>query len=79
MSLTDFMFFITTKEIIMTGKKRGNVQMKRTTDAAASRKNTVSVKASVKASAALIGAAVLVACGGTDTVSGPVANSNPCF
>ena len=73
------MFFITTKGIIMTGKKRGNVQVKRVTDAAASRKNAVSIKASVKASAALIGAAVLVACGGTDTVSGPVANSKPAF
>ena len=67
----------------MSGKKRVNVQVKRVPGAAASLQNATSLnasmKASMKASAAFIGAAVLVACGGTDTVSGPAVNSKPSF
>ena len=71
----------------MSGKKRVNVQVNRVPGIAASLKNAtslqasmrVSMKASAKASAAFIGAAVLVACGGTDTVSGPAVNSKPSF
>ena len=71
----------------MSGKKRLNVQVNRVPGIAASLKNAtslqasmrVSMKASAKASAAFIGAAVLVACGGTDTVTGPAVNSKPSF
>ena len=57
----------------MTGKIPVNVQAKYVPGAAGS------LKTSVKVSAAFIGAAVLVACGGTDTISGPLANSKPAF
>ena len=44
------MFFITTKEIIMTGKKRVNVQANRVAGVAASLKNAASIKASLSPS-----------------------------
>ena len=57
----------------MTGKNRGYFQLKRMPGAMAP------LTPSLKASAVFISAAALVACGGTDTVNAPVANSKPAF
>ena len=72
----------------MTESQCVNVQTNHVPGAVASQKNAAlsnaalsnaPLRTTLKASAAFIGAAVLVACGGTDTVSGPAANSKPTF